>query len=362
MRFDPADESALESWRQPAEWAPHAACWVAWPSAENLWRESLPATQRSFVALVEVIADIDGARGPRGERLEVLVPDAAREQEAATALGRLLESGAARLHRLPFGDIWLRDTAPIFVENPEREVAATTFDFNGWGGQYVQPDDDGVAGRVAALSGLRRRHFGFVLEGGSVEVDGEGTCLTTRECLLNPNRNPGMDQGRIEEGLRRALGVERILWLPGGLANDPTDGHVDTLARFVAQGVVVCMEARTRDDPNAAALAEIARDLAVSHDARGRKLEVVRVPSPGRVVSGKGEVVPASYLNFYIGNRVVVVPTYGVAADDEALRVLEELFPGRRVTGLDARALVWNGGAFHCITQQEPGAAPRGAP
>jgi agmatine deiminase len=344
-----------DEWRQPAEWAPHEACWVAWPSAADLWLDQLRPAQQAFTAMCAAIGDVDPATGgARGERLEVLVPDEPRAREAERALSSL----GARLHVVAFGDIWLRDIAPIFVAG-DAGVSAATFGFNGWGGKYVLPHDDEVARRIAAITALPERRFGWVLEGGSVEVDGAGTCLTTRQCLTNANRNPSMGLAAIERELGTALGVTLVLWLDEGLANDHTDGHVDTLARFVREGVVVCMEPRTQDDPNAEVLRTIARDLAAMTDARGRRLEVVRIPSPGRVVGTDGAVLPASYVNFYIGNRVVVVPTYGAPADDEAVEAIARLFPGRRTTGVDARAILAGGGAFHCITQQQPSPLPR---
>ncbi len=347
-------------WVQPAEWAPHEACWVAWPSDGELWQESLAPAQNAFACMCDAIAGGGpGGEAPGAERLEVLVPDQAREDEARRAV-RALRGPGARVHRIPFGDIWLRDIAPIFVAGDEG-VAATTFGFNGWGGKYVLEHDEAVAGRIAAASGLPVRSFPWVFEGGSVDVDGEGTCLTTRQCLLNPNRNPGMDREAVERGLCEAIGADEVLWLERGLANDHTDGHVDTLARFVAAGVVVCMEPRAGDDPNTEALREIARDLSAMTDVRGRRLEVVRIPSPGRISSAKGEVMPASYVNFYIGNRAVVVPTYGSPYDDEAVRRIGELFPGRATVGVDARAILTGGGAFHCITQQQP-RQPRARP
>ena len=233
-------------------------------------------------------------------------------------------------------------------------LQAACFGFNGWGGKYLLPDDDRVAGRVAALSGVPRTDHAWILEGGSVEVDGEGTILTTRQCLLNPNRNPGLDQAEIEAALCDGLGAEQVLWLDEGLLNDHTDGHIDTLARFVAPGVVVCMEARDPADPNAATLDRLAADLAGFTDAKGRRLQVVRIPSPGVVRDEDGELMPASFVNFYIGNRSVVVPTYGTAYDDEAVAALAPLFPNHRVIGRSARAILSGGGAFHCITQQQP--------
>jgi agmatine deiminase len=331
---------------QPAEWDRHSACWLAWPSHGHLWRENLAPAQAEFAALCRAIAE-EG-----GEALELLVQDAAAEAEAREALAPV--EGRVRFHRVPVGDIWLRDTAPIFVSGASGVPAAACFRFNGWGGKYVLPDDDQVAGRVADLSGLARFDHAWVLEGGSVEADGQGTLLTTRQCLLNPNRNPGLGQAEVERALGEHLGAEKVLWLEEGLINDHTDGHVDTLARFVAPGVVVCMEAREAGDPNGAAMDRIASDLAGFIDARGRRLQVVRIPSPGTVRDEAGELLPASFVNFYIGNRAVVVPTYGTAYDQEAVAALAPWFPGRRVLGRSARAILSGGGAFHCITQQQP--------
>ena len=331
---------------QPAEWDRHSACWLAWPSHGHLWRENLGPAQAEFAALCVAIAE-EG-----GEALDLLVPDDQAETEARRALAPVL--GQVRFHRVPVGDIWLRDTAPIFVREGDGAPRAASFRFNGWGGKYVLPDDDQVAGRVATLSGLSRLDHDWILEGGSVEADGQGTLLTTRQCLLNPNRNPGMDQAAIERALRESLGAEKVLWLDEGLINDHTDGHIDTLARFVAPGVVVCMEAREPGDPNAATLARLAADLAAFTDARGRRLQVMRIPSPGVLRDDAGTIMPASYVNFYIGNRSVVVPTYGTPYDEAAVAALAPLFPGRRVLGRPARAILSGGGAFHCITQQQP--------
>jgi len=331
---------------QPAEWDRHSTCWLAWPSHGHLWQENLAPAQAEFAALCVAIAEAGG------EALDLLVEDDAAEAQARTALAPVLAQ--VRFHRIPVGDIWLRDTAPIFVKDAARALHAACFRFNGWGGKYVLPNDDQVAGRVAALTGLPRLDHGWVLEGGSVEVDGEGTVLTTRQCLLNPNRNPGMSQAEIEAALRESLGAEKVLWLDEGLLNDHTDGHIDTLVRFTAPGVVVCMEARDPADPNAAILDRLAADLAAMTDARGRRLQVVRIPSPGLLENEDGEPMPASFVNFYIGNETVVVPTYGTPYDAEAVAAIARLFPGRRTVGRSARAILSGGGAFHCITQQQP--------
>jgi agmatine deiminase len=326
----------------PAEWAPHDATWVAWPSHEDLWQENLPAARGAFAQLVGGIA--------AGEEARVLVPDAEQERLARAAL----PGTNVRFFRQPFGDIWLRDTAPIFLAGAGGEQATVRFAFNGWGGKYVLDHDDTVAARIAAETALPEFVETFVLEGGAVDVDGDGTVLTTRQCLLNPNRNPTLDAAAIERGVLAALGAERLLWLGDGLINDHTDGHVDTIVRFVAPGVVVAMEPRGADDPNSAILRALLAELGGMVDARGRKLEIVTIPSPGRILDDGGRIMPASYVNFYIANASVIVPTYGSPFDDEAVARIAALFPGRRTFGADAKAILSGGGAFHCITQQQP--------
>jgi agmatine deiminase len=342
---------AREGFTMPAEWEPHEATWVAWPAAADLWLENLAGAQTSFTALCAAIADPQDGRP--AEQLRVLVTDERAESDARAALQGL----GAELVRIRYGDIWLRDTAPLFLSGRDGELATVRFRFNGWGGKYVLAYDEDVASTIADRAGVRAFTHGLVLEGGSVELDGEGTCLTTRQCLLNSNRNPGLDQTEIEAALSRTLGVGTVLWLDRGLLNDHTDGHIDTLVRFVAPGVVVCMTPAD-DDPNREVLLAIIDALGAMRDHRGRALRVVTVPSPGRVLDPSRRVMPASYVNFYIANRTVAVPTYGVANDEAAVAAVADLFPGRRTVGIPAKAILAGGGAFHCITQQQP--RPRG--
>ncbi|MGH7294665.1 MAG: agmatine deiminase family protein, partial [Polyangiaceae bacterium] len=294
--------------------------------------------RQAFGVLVAAVAG--------GETVEVLVPDQAQEDLARAAL----PAAGVRFHRVPFGDIWLRDTAPLFLRGPAGEGAGATvrFGFNGWGGKYVLDHDAGVSAAIARIDGRRAFEMPFVLEGGAVDVDGEGSVLTTRQCLLHPNRNGRVDEKTVEGWLRDALGVDRVLWLGDGLLNDHTDGHVDTVVRFVRPGVVVAMEARDPGDPNREVLAALVREAA----AHG--LEVVHIPSPGAVLDAAGRVMPASYVNFYVANAAVVVPSYGSPRDAEAVERIGALFPGRRAVAIDARAVLTGGGAFHCITQQQP--------
>ena len=336
---------------QPAEWDAHESVWLAWPSHVDLWGEdALMDVQAEFTALCEAIADPDDDGLPRGERLEILCRTEADERLARWKL----QAFGARFHRALYGDIWCRDTLPIFVKSGAGEIAAASFRFNGWGDKYDLPGDRELSAVVSKLSGRPTITHDFVLEGGAVETDGEGTILTTKQCLSNPNRNPSMSAEAIERAVASALGAEKVLWITEGLLHDHTDGHIDTIARFVAPGRVVCMAPSGDDDPNRAVLEQIARELAAMTDARGRTLEVVRIPSPGRVLDAHGQVMPASFVNFYIANTTVVVPTYGTPYDDAALAALAPLFPGRSVVGKSARTILEGGGAFHCITQQLP--------
>jgi agmatine deiminase len=237
----------------PAEWTMHDAVWTAWPHDPDQWLEGLRAPQRALMQMVAAIVDLEGGR-PRGERVELLVRDAGDEAAARALLGAA--AVGVRFHRLRYGDVWLRDTGPIFVVR-RGEVAAARFQFDGWGGKYLMDGDTEVAAAVTAQTSLLGAAFDFVLEGGAVEVDGDGTLLTTRQCLLGGARNPGLDQRALEARLRWALGVRHVVWLDRGLANDHTDGHIDTLARFVAPGVVSCMEPAA-GDPNREALATCA--------------------------------------------------------------------------------------------------------
>jgi len=337
--------------RYPAEWEPHEAVWLAWPAAQGPWEDTpLEAVQAEFRLLCQAIADPDPDSGqPRGEKLHILVPDAAAHTAAVEALAGL----GATLHRVPYGDIWLRDTAPIFVQRGDQR-AASVFRFNGWGGKFIYPHDDAVSAAVARESRDPVLRHDWVLEGGSLDSDGEGTLLTTGECLLNPNRNPRLSREEIEQRLHDELGFKKILWLDRGLAGDHTDGHIDNLARFVGPGRVACMEPVGADDPNRDVLLRTREALETMTDARGRRLEVVPLPSPGRVLDRHGQLMAASHVNFYIANTTVVVPVYP-DSDDKTLRArLGECFPGRRIVTLPAWNILHGGGSFHCITQQQP--------
>jgi agmatine deiminase len=335
----------------PAEWSRHDAVWTAWPYALDQWAEGVEAPQQSLMAMCAAIVDVH-AGVPRGERVELLVRHGGDEAAARALLGPA--AVGVRFHVMSYGDVWLRDTGPIFLARPG-EIMATRYRFDGWGGKYLMPGDPEVAAQVTALAGTAVVSFDFVLEGGAVEVDGAGLVLTTKQCLLGGARNPGLGQDTLDARLRYCLGAEQVVWLDQGLANDHTDGHIDTIARFVAPGVVACMEPGP-SDPNREALLDILAALRASRDARGHRLEVVTLPSPGAVLDATGNLLPASYMNFYIANTTVVVPTYGVSADDAAVAQVASWFPGRRVMAVPGKAVVVGGGAFHCSTQQQPSA------
>jgi agmatine deiminase len=326
----------------PAEWAPHRAMWLGFPSHEDLWEDNLAPAQDEVEALARALA------GPGGEAVRLMTGSAAGEAEARRRL-----AGVDGVEIIPgrFGDVWLRDTGPIFRASD----VAVGFTFNGWGGKYDLPHDDEVAAQIADHAGAVLARSDAILEGGALDHDGQGTVLTTRQCLLNPNRNAGWTEARAEAVLTRDLGARKVLWLGDGLQNDHTDGHVDNLARFAAPGVVLCPVAFGAGDPNGGVYDAAARALADMTDAEGRRLKVARIPSPGWVeVDGVGGA-PASHMNFIIANRAVILPVYGEGlAGTLAAQGLSEAFPGREVIALPSNALLSGGGSFHCISQQEP--------
>ena len=315
------------------EWAPHEAMWIGFPSDPKLWLDDLAPAQAEVAAFAAAV-HADGA----GEEVRLV---AATEEAASQA--RALAPFATIIVE-PFGDIWLRDTGPIVVGSASAR-RARGFGFNGWGGKYELDGDEDINARLASAAGLPFTKADWILEGGAIDGDGSGCVLTTEQCLLNPNRND-LSRDQVEQRLHDDLGFERVVWLGDGLANDHTDGHVDNLARFVAPGRVA-IPTPTADDPNAA----IYRDAALRLRAAG--LDLVNIPSPGKMVRD-GAIVPASYMNFTIGNAAVVVPQYGASNDRAAVAVIEALFPDRVAIGLRADHILTGGGSFHCISQQVP--------
>lgn len=327
----------------PAEWAPQKAIWTAWPADAEEWNGDLASPRRDVAALVRALAPSNQVR--------LLVAGGEAEASARAAL-----EDAAELIPARYGDIWLRDTGPIFARTATGPIALR-FQTNGWGGKFDLPDDATVGDEIARLARTPARKFDFVLEGGAVEHDGEGTFLATRETLLNANRN-GWTEAQAEAALVEAFGARKIVWLDRGLLNDHTDGHIDVLARLVGPARVVCQSPYGADDPNADVLAEVARTLEAATDALGRRFELVRMPSPGRVVNELGDALPASHMNFVIANGVVAVPVYGTPSAARAVEALQAVFRDRKVVGLPSLGLLGSGsaggGSFHCITREEP--------
>ncbi len=323
--------------RMPAEWAEQDWIWIGFPHDASLWLDDLVPAQEQIAAFANAVAE-------SGQQVRLVVRDAANEMRA-----RELVRGNVVFERQAYGDIWLRDSGPLVVFDETGRRFARRFGFNGWGGKYEMEGDQEVGGTMAAAAGLAVDKMDWIFEGGAIDTDGTGLVVTTEQCLLNPNRNPSLSKADIEGRLRDHLGFDRVLWLGDGLLGDHTDGHVDNLARFVAPGTLAIPMPSGPDDPNAAVYA----------DARARALDfglaVREVPSPGRLDEA-GIVEPASYMNFAICNKVVVVPTYGSYRDDEAVAAIGALFPGRAAVGIPAQAVLTGGGSFHCSSQQAPNA------
>lgn len=321
---------------QPPEWAPHDSVWIGFPSDPDLWLDDLEGAQAEVAAFARAVH-----AGGKGEHVRLVCANGVAEEAAHALVG-----DAAEVVSAPFFDIWLRDTGPIMVRDGDG-LLALDYRGNGWGGKYPSPLDDALASILCAQAGFAREPRDWILEGGAIDVDGAGLCVTTGQCLLNPNRNPNLSRRGIEERLCEDLGLKEVLWLGVGLHNDHTDGHVDNIARFVGPGKLALPEPFGDDDPNAQVFA----------DARARAadwpVEIVSIPSTGRYEE-EGEIVPASHMNFYIGNAAVIVPTYGGPSDEAAVAAITALFPDRKTVGLPSNHILTGGGSFHCISQQVP--------
>jgi agmatine deiminase len=338
----------------PAEWAPHEATWLSWPHNRDSWPGVFAGVEPAMVEFVRALGEC--------EAVYINVLDAEHERHVAKLLAGAIAPERLRLYRFPTNDAWARDHGAIFVtrRTADEPRLAVDFDYNAWGGKYPPFDRDREIGRqmAEALGVPRWAKPGIVLEGGSIEVNGEGALLTTEQCLLNPNRNPTLARSDIERLLKDAFGVTEILWLGEGIEGDDTDGHIDDLTRFVAPDTVVTVVEPNRADPNHAPLAANRR-LLDTLSVGGRALTVVEQPMPEPQYLEE-QRLPASYANFYVANGAVLVPTFGCAADDTACGILSECFPGRRVVPVDCRVIIAGLGALHCLTQQVP-AVPEAA-
>ena len=334
----------------PAEWEPHAATWLSWPHKRESWPEKFEPIPGVFVEIVRALSG--------SESVHINVNDAAMQAEVeALVAARGVPLDAMRFFRIPTDDAWCRDHGPIFVVRAApgaRRIGVVDWGYNAWGGKYPPYErDDQVPKRVAEALGLERFAPGVILEGGAIDVNGQGALLTTEACLLHPNRNPHLTRREIESVLSDFLGVTRILWLGEGIAGDDTDGHVDDLARFVDPRTVVAAIEEDPAEENCRPLRDNLERLRSMRDQADRPLEVVTLPMPAPAYF-QGQRLPASYANFYLANSVVLVPLYDTDNDPVALETIQRLFPTRRVVGIDCKDLVWGLGAVHCVTQQQP--------
>lgn len=334
----PADDGLF----MPAEWEPHERCWMQWPSRNEVWGERLPQAYAAYARVARTIASFEPVS---------MVCKPEDEAQARLACGRDID-----LVTLPIDDSWARDSGPIFVTDGKGHVAGTHWRFNAWGNAYNSYENDAaVGGLILEGMGMRTYKGGMVFEGGSISVDGYGTLLTTEECLLNDNRNPELTRQQIEEALALNLGVARIIWLDRGLEDDETSGHVDMIASFAGAGRVLLHMPEDKYDPNYERMQENKARLEAARDARGKKLEVIEIPQPKRNLRREGgRRLCTSYVNAYIANGGVVMPTYDDPNDGKAAAVMAAAFPGRKILSVPALEIARGGGSIHCITQQQP--------
>jgi agmatine deiminase len=345
---------ASEGYRMPAEWEPHEATWLSWPRRDGVsFPGSYDRVVPVFVKMVEALAT--------SEKVRINVSDTAMEKELCRLLSRV-PAGQVEYFPIETNEPWCRDHGPVFVTRQRTpSLAVVDFGYNAWGWKYPPFDaDDEVPTKVAKHLGLKVFDFGdFVLEGGSIDVNGHGAVLTTESCLLNPNRNPSLDRRAIEEKLKKTLGVSEVLWLGDGIEGDDTDGHVDDITRFVSEDTVVTAVEENEDDPNYEPLQANFRRLESMSVSAGKPLRILKLPMPPKMVR-EGHRLPASYANFYIANRVILLPVFNDPADHWARSVLHEAFPDREIVPIDCRELIWGLGAFHCLTQQQPALPNKG--
>ncbi|HYJ23306.1 MAG TPA: agmatine deiminase [Solirubrobacterales bacterium] len=349
---------AVDGYRMPGEFEPHDGCWMLWPERPDNWRDRAAPAQEAFAAVAAAIAPSEpvtmGVSGAQLEHARELLPTSVRVAE------------------LSGDDAWVRDTGPTFLVDGKDGRRGVDWHFNAWGGIYSPWDrDEAVAARILAAEGIDRYRAPLVLEGGSIHVDGEGTVLTTEECLLNRNRNPELSRERIERALLDYLGAEKVVWLGRGVYADETDGHIDNLACFTRPGVVLLTWSEDESDPQGAISRDALARLEDATDARGRPFEVIKLPAPGPLLveaeeaagvesregtlpRRAGDRLAASYANFYLGNSRIVMPLLDQRYDDEAMAILQGCFPEREVVGVPSREILLGGGNVHCITQQVP--------
>ncbi|MEK7523740.1 MAG: agmatine deiminase family protein [Patescibacteria group bacterium] len=329
----------------PAEWEPHEGTWLSWPHNKEHW-------PGKFEPIPEVFAKIARALVAAGEKVFICVNDAKMEESAKKCIGNNV--GQIQYFHIPTDASWARDHGPIFVRDAKKKLVMTDWIFNTWGGKYPPWDkDDRVPQEIAKIFKLPIVEPGIVMEGGSIEVNGKGTLLTTEQCLLNKNRNPHLSRQEVAKYLHDYLGATNILWLKEGIIGDDTDGHIDDIARFTDAQTVVCAVEEDPKDENYEILKKNFEDLKKMKDQDGKAFRIMELPMPEPVVYN-GQRLPASYINFYIANKAVLVPTFNCSRDKKALQILGELFPGHKIVAIDCVDLVWGLGTIHCSTQQQP--------
>ena len=350
-KFDAVQTPAYLNFRFPAEWEPHQSTWLAWPHRKSDWPGKITPIPWVYSEIIRRLS--------QNEYVNILVNEESTEKRARQVLSKVGVNNV-RFWRIPTNRSWIRDYGPLFVRGPENRKAMLDFRFNAWAKYDDWRQDNAVPALLNEKLELDRWQPTFqgsriVLEGGSIDSNGQGLLLTTEECLLSPiqARNPDMTRQDLERVFADYLGVRKVLWLNKGISGDDTHGHIDDLARFVAPGTVVTVVESNPQDENYLPLQENREILRGMTDLQGRKLEVVELPMPSPVVFA-GQRLPASYANFYIANGIVLVPTFNDPQDRKALGILEDLFPGREVIGIHAVDLVWGLGTLHCMTQQEP--------
>jgi agmatine deiminase len=342
---------AALGFHMPAEWHPHHSTWLSWPKDPETWPDRVTQVEEIYLQMIAALAP--------HEIVNLLVDDMETERTVREKCGPAIAANI-RFHHLQTVDAWIRDYGPNFLIGPSGELAYNDWIFNAWGNKYEElKKDDSIPRRLEPILKLQRFSPGIVMEGGSIEVNGAGCVLTSEQCLLNPNRNPGLSQTEIEQYLKDYLGVTKVLWLGEGIVGDDTDGHIDDIARFVAPDVIVCAVEEDPADANFEILQDNLARLRSMTDATGNSFEIVTLPMPG-IVGGEStaardlERLPASYANFYIANSVVLAPVFGHANDASAVEILQKFFPTRRVVPINCEPLVWGMGTIHCVTQQQP--------
>jgi agmatine deiminase len=334
----------------PAEFAPHVATWLSWPHKEASWPGKINEIYPAYAQFVKELT--------AGELVRINVADDGMKAFAIDQLQKAnVDLTRVEFFFHPTNDAWCRDHGPAFLINPNAEHKKVIVDwgYNAWGDKYPPYDlDDVIPTRIAEHFHLPVFHPGIVMEGGSVEFNGKGTLLTSTACLLNPNRNPHLNQEQIEKYLADYYGIQQVLWVEEGIIGDDTDGHIDDTVRFVNEDTVLTVVESNKQDENYELLQQNLRQLKQMRLLNGRQLNIVELPMPDAVI-WDDQRLPASYANFYIANKSVIVPTYRCAQDDKALQLIQEAFPDRRVVGIDSTEIIWGLGSFHCLSQQEPG-------